>query len=48
MQLFAENLTQTPKHGSLLEKVASFAKSTIFHAFTGNEALFATFTRKVD
>ena len=88
MQLFAGKLTQTPKHGSLREKVASFgqiddfssffwkcgtfcnflpksspkrrnmvasskmlqvlAKSTIFHAFSGNEAPFAAFCRKVD
>ena len=88
LHFFAEKLTQTPTHGGLLEKVASFgkiddfscfsakwgtfckfllksspkhrnvvlfsrgfyslAKSTIFHGFSRNEALFATFYWKVD
>ena len=87
-QLFAEKLTQTPRHRGLLEKVAHFGeindfscflakwgtvcnfllksgpkrpnvvvcsrkffifvKSTIYHAFSRNEALSATFYWKVD
>ena len=37
LQLSAQKLTQTPNHGSLVEKVASFAKSTIFRAKKKNK-----------
>ena len=30
LQLFGQNLTKTPKHGSLLEKLLNLAKSMIF------------------
>ena len=46
-QLFAEKLTNTPKHDSLLKKFQVLTKSTIFRAFSSNEALFPTFCRKV-
>ena len=41
LQLFAEKLTKTPKHGSLLEKLLVLAKSMIFRAFSRNDSLFA-------
>ena len=41
LQLFAEKLTKTPKHGSLLEKLLVLAKSMIFRAFSRNGSLFA-------
>ena len=39
---------KTLERDSLLEKLSVLAKSTIFHAFSRNEPLFATFFRKVD
>ena len=41
LQLFAEKLTKTPKHGSLFEKLLVLAKSMIFRAFSRNDSLFA-------
>ena len=43
LQVFAENLIKTQKHASLFEKCQGLAKSMIFHGFSRNEALFATF-----
>ena len=48
LQLFAEKLTKTPKHGSFLEKLQVLAKWTIFRSFSRNELPFATFCWKVD
>ena len=48
LQLFLEKLVKTLKGDSLLEKLSVLAKSTIFHAFTPNEPLFAPFLQKVD
>ena len=48
LQLFAEKLTKTPKHGSLFEKLLVLAKSMIFRSFSRNEPLFATFCWKID
>ena len=48
LQLLAEKLMKTPKSSSLLERLLVLAKSMIFHAFSRNEPLFATFGRKVD
>ena len=39
---------KTAKHASLLEKMIVLVKSIIFHAFSRNERLFATFGGKVD
>ena len=47
LQVFAENLIKTQKHASLFEKCQGLAKSMIFHGFSRNEALFATFCWKV-
>ena len=47
-QHLAEKLMKTPKSSSLLEKLLVLAKSIIFHAFSRDERLFATFGRKVD
>ena len=41
LQLYAEKLTKTPKHGSFLEKLLVLAKSMIFRAFSRNDSLFA-------
>ena len=47
LQLFAEKLTKTPKHGSLFEKLLVLAKSMIFRAFSRNDSLFAQkFTKR--
>ena len=43
LRLFAEKFFKKEKDASLLEKLSVLAKSMIFHAFSGNEALFATF-----
>ena len=48
LQLLAEKLMKTPKSSSLLEKLLVLAKSIIFHAFSRNDRLFATFGRKDD
>ena len=48
LQLLAEKLMKMPKQASLPEKVLVFVKSMIFHAFSRNGRLFATFGRKVD
>ena len=48
LQLLAEKFMKMPRHGSLLEKLQALAKSMIFRAFSRNEALLATFSRKVD
>ena len=45
--LLAEKFGKTPKHGGFFEKLQVLAKSTIFRAFPRNDALFATFGRKV-
>ena len=47
LHFFAEKCTQTPKHGGLLKKIASFGQIDNFHAFPRNEALFASFCLKV-
>ena len=39
--LFAEKLTKTRKHGSLLEKLQLLAKSMMFRSLSRNEPLFA-------
>ena len=39
---------KTEKQASLVEKLSVLAKPMIFHAFSGNEALFAFFCWKVD
>ena len=46
LQLFAEKLTKTPKHGCFLEKLQVLAKWMIFRSFSRNEPLFATFCWK--
>ena len=46
LHLFSENLVNTSKRDSLLEKLSVLAKSTIFQAFSRNQPLFATFFRK--
>ena len=47
LQLFAEKLTKTPKHGSLFEKLLVLAKSMIFRSFSRNDSLFAQkFTKR--
>ena len=46
LQVLAEKLMKTLKHGSLLEKLVVFSKWMIF--FSRNERRFATFGRKVD
>ena len=47
MQLFAEKLTQTPKHGCFLEELLYLAKSMIFRAFSRNEPLLQLFAEKL-
>ena len=47
LNLFAEKLIKTLKHASLFEKCQVLAKSMIFHGFSRNQALFATFSWKV-
>ena len=47
LHFFAEEFMKIPKHGSLLKKLQVLAKSMVFRAFSRNEALFATFSRKV-
>ena len=47
-QLFSEKLVKTSEPDSFLEKLSVLAKSTIFHGFSRNEPLFATFLQKVD
>ena len=47
LQLFAEKLSKTPKHGSLFENLLVLAKSMIFRAFPRNDSLFAEkFTKR--
>ena len=48
LQLLDEKFMKMPRHGSLLEKLKFFAKSMVSRAFSRNEALLATFSRKVD
>ena len=48
LQLLGKKLMKAPKHASFLEKLLVLAKSMIFHAFSRNEQLFATFGRKLD
>ena len=48
LQLFAEKLTKTPKHGSFVEELQVLAKSMIFRAFSRNEPFSATFSWKND
>ena len=48
LELFAEKLTKTTERDILLQKMQVLAKSTIFRAFLGNGAHFATFFWKVD
>ena len=43
LQLFAENLMKTLKHGSLFELLLVLAKSMSFLGFLQNETLFETF-----
>ena len=43
LQLFAKKLIKTQKHATLFEKYQVLAKSMIFHGFSRNEALFASF-----
>ena len=43
LQLFAGKFVETPKPGSLFEKVRVLAKSTIFRVFSRNEGVFASF-----
>ena len=43
LQVFAEKVIKTQKHASLFEKCQVLAKWMISHAFSRNEALFATF-----
>ena len=47
LQLFAEKLTKTPKHGSFLEELQVLAKSMIFRAFSRNEPFFQLFSEKM-
>ena len=44
LHFFAEKFMKTEKHASLFEKLSVLAKSMIFHAFSRNQALFATFS----
>ena len=46
LQLFSEKLIKTSKRDRFLEKLSVLAKLRIFHAFSRNERLFATFFRK--
>ena len=48
LRLFSEKFIKTEKHASLFEKLSVLAKSMIFYAFSGNEALFASFCWKLD
>ena len=48
LRLSAEKFIKTQKHASFFEKFQLFAKSIIFHGFSRNEALFASFCRKLD
>ena len=48
LQPFPEKFVETSKRDSLLEKLQVLAKSMIFHAFSRNEPLFATFFQKDD
>ena len=43
LQVFAENLMKTQKQATFFEKSQVLAKSMLFHGFSRNEALFATF-----
>ena len=43
LQLLGKNLIKTQKHASLFEQLQVSAKSIIFHGFSRNEALFASF-----
>ena len=47
MQFFAEKLMKTPKHDSGWE-LQVYAKSVIFHGFSRNEVVRATFCWQVD
>ena len=46
MQLFAEKFTQTPKHVSLLEKVASYGQVDDFSGFFGKSGTFCSLLPK--
>ena len=46
LQLFSENLVNTWKRDSFLEKLSVLATSIIFHTFSRNEPPFATFFPK--
>ena len=48
LQVLAEELMKKTKNASFLEKLPVSATSMIFHAFSRNEQLSATFGRKVD
>ena len=47
LQLLAQNLTKTPKHASLREKLVVSAKSIIFHAFSRNEWVLQLLAEKL-
>ena len=47
LQVFSEKLIKASKRDSFLEKLQVLAKSTIFHDFSRNEPLFASFFPKV-
>ena len=47
LEISSEKLIKTSKRDSLLQKLQVLAKSTIFHAFSRNEPLFATFFQKL-
>ena len=46
LQLLVEKLPKTQDHDSLCQTLLVVAKSMIFHAFSRNEPLFATFCRR--
>ena len=48
LHLLAKKLIKTQKHASFFEKLKVLAKSIIFHGFSRNEALFASFCWKLD
>ena len=48
LRLFSEKFITTEKHASLFKKLNVLAKSMIFHAFSWNQAHFATFSWKLD
>ena len=48
LRLFSEKFIKREKHASFVKKLILLAETMIFHAFSGNEALFATFSWKLD